>query len=931
MMRCLWDRRVGYHRAVFALFVCALSVGLALAGPVSSQHAGGVVRGWLRVKGRSATTAGGRHRRLGPVQGYGEDQGEHLYHVVNLEPQGFVVVAGEDIAEPIIAFSTDGQFDPSPTRPLAAMLARDLPGRLAAARRRQQSTDADPRSRKVRVRIRRRWEQLQAAGELPEPPANSIGDVDDLDDVRVEPLVASAWGQTTVGDYSGGISLYNYYTGPDADGSANNYPCGCVATSMAQLMRYHQHPAGSPWNFNYGQMPLVPNSSITLAQRQAIGRLCYEAAESVETEYGQLASSASLYDSARELVQTFDYGQSIHGYNGSDNIEAERLNRMVSPNLDAGLVVLLGLDGSGGGHAVACDGYGYDGGTLYHHLNMGWSGRANVWYALPDVDTAYYDFSVVNVCVYNIFPSGTGQVLSGRIVDPFGEPLPGVSVNLIYGSHTLRPLTNDRGIYAQIGLPPNTTITVTPTKRDWIFTSQSVKTGWTMPDTQRCGNVWGVDFVGYPEEGLVQFDRDSYVAGQTITIQLVDAALAGRGEYDVTVETQAGDHELVRLVESGTDSGAFEGTIATAQAHWTVDDGVLQVWHGQTLTTSYPDGAATDNATIEGVAETVYTDTFDEGLGAEWEIVDGQDDGYTWFLSDPTQDFGEGAIMLVDSDLPQQPDMDESLVLYLDASNWVQLRLHFEHYFKYYHELPEEVGDVDVRIGQGDWQNLARYQGQIHSGEVTLDLPSAADGHDDVQIRWRYYNANYDYHWAIDNVTIEAIVLPQPPVAYGQVVYAPTGQSTQIALEAEDDGYPRGVLNYVIASVPRHGLLRDTTGRAIHPSDLPYTLPEGGNGVAYTPAACYVGLDEFTFTADDDGEAPDGGQGTPAAISLLAGAVMHTQFEQGVPDGWEVIDGYDDTMTWEWLDAGAYAMMIVDSDYAGRIWMDEELISAPID
>ncbi len=29
--------------------------------------------------------------------------------------------------------------------------------------------------------------------------------------------------------------LYNYYT-------PGNYRTGCVATAMAQLMRYHQHP-----------------------------------------------------------------------------------------------------------------------------------------------------------------------------------------------------------------------------------------------------------------------------------------------------------------------------------------------------------------------------------------------------------------------------------------------------------------------------------------------------------------------------------------------------------------------------------------------------------------------------------------------------------------------------------------------------------------
>ena len=51
---------------------------------------------------------------------------------------------------------------------------------------------------------------------------------------------------------------------------------------------------------------------------------------------------------------------------------------IINPNLDAGCPVMLGIDPIG--HAVPCDGYGYDLSTLYHHLNYGWSGNFNAWY-----------------------------------------------------------------------------------------------------------------------------------------------------------------------------------------------------------------------------------------------------------------------------------------------------------------------------------------------------------------------------------------------------------------------------------------------------------------------------------------------------------------------------------------------------------------------
>ncbi len=67
---------------------------------------------------------------------------------------------------------------------------------------------------------------------------------------------------------------------------------------------------------------------------------------------------------------------------------------------------MLSLKRTGGGHVVLADGYGYNNSTLYHHLNMGWSGSDDVWYALPLVD-AYYTYTSFSGCVYNVYTSGS--------------------------------------------------------------------------------------------------------------------------------------------------------------------------------------------------------------------------------------------------------------------------------------------------------------------------------------------------------------------------------------------------------------------------------------------------------------------------------------------------------------------------------------------
>ncbi len=57
------------------------------------------------------------------------------------------------------------------------------------------------------------------------------GGIASVSDVWVAPLVGSAWGQSS----ESGNLCYNYFT-------PNNWPSGCVATAMAQLMRYYEYP-----------------------------------------------------------------------------------------------------------------------------------------------------------------------------------------------------------------------------------------------------------------------------------------------------------------------------------------------------------------------------------------------------------------------------------------------------------------------------------------------------------------------------------------------------------------------------------------------------------------------------------------------------------------------------------------------------------------
>lgn len=92
----------------------------------------------------------------------------------------------------------------------------------------------------------REWAELLAertdSGAVVRPAkavAAATTHVSSLSDVRAGPLVKSQWSQST----AHGKRCYNYYTPQLSDKSYA--VCGCVATAMSQLMRYHKYPAAS--------------------------------------------------------------------------------------------------------------------------------------------------------------------------------------------------------------------------------------------------------------------------------------------------------------------------------------------------------------------------------------------------------------------------------------------------------------------------------------------------------------------------------------------------------------------------------------------------------------------------------------------------------------------------------------------------------------
>jgi hypothetical protein len=483
--------------------------GGLFAAPVPRQTAEQAAGGWLRRY--PAPMEVSLSPKASQAKAVADVDGRALYYVIHLEPQGFVVLSADDEIEPVIAFSATGRFDSSEDSPLSALLGRDMQSRLEwISRPSADETQGAVRAARGNADALCKWQALLEAGT--DIQAEGDGNIQAagqsfVSDVRVPPLLQSKWGQ---GDAAGGY-CYNYYT-------PNHYVTGCVATAMAQLMRYHQWPvagigvhsfriyvddAEQYWNtrggngsggaYNWAQMPSDPEAGLTATQRQAIGALCYDAGLTVNTGYTSDGSGASTSTADLALVDTFGYANSIYGYVFATYVNAG-LTAMMNPNLDAGMPVLLSISGPGVAHAVLADGYGYSGGTVYHHLNMGWTGLDDAWYQFP-VELATLAFTTINGCIYNVYPSGTGEIISGRATSLAGAPLEGVTVTAYQGTTVIQQaVTNARGIYALKYLPSSQSYRLSAVKVGYVFADQIVSTGVSQDWRSASGNKWGIDF-----------------------------------------------------------------------------------------------------------------------------------------------------------------------------------------------------------------------------------------------------------------------------------------------------------------------------------------------------------------------------------------------------------------------------------------------------
>lgn len=198
---------------------------------------------------------------------------------------------------------------------------------------------------------------------------------------------------------------------PDIDGGKAQ--AGCVATAMAIAMQYHQWPdytqGGKEWNYYHQDLIFdfdnyIPDWS-SMADKNnpgfadEVAKLTYSAGITAPMIYGLAESSAEVWPISHKMIYNYSYSKDCQ-YIDKEVFNDEEWNAMLKKQLDeVGPVIYRG--GKDPGHCFVIDGYNPEG---FFHVNWGWDGASNGYWALDFSDVGGLDFSEFQGMIINITP-----------------------------------------------------------------------------------------------------------------------------------------------------------------------------------------------------------------------------------------------------------------------------------------------------------------------------------------------------------------------------------------------------------------------------------------------------------------------------------------------------------------------------------------------
>ena len=293
-----------------------------------------------------------------------------LYYVFNINSAyGFIIISADDVVIPVLAYSDETSFSADNIPPNVAGWLKGYENEISHAI----STNLDQAPE-----VQSEWTAL-VKGPLQGHALKSA--------TGVNALITTIWGQDP---------FYNDLC-PYDNTAAERTVTGCVATAMAQVMKYHAYPTTGIGSYSYSttrygtlsanfgattyNWTAMPNNVTTA--NTAVATLMYHCGVGAKMDYNVSAQGGSAaYVVATDdpkcaenaLKDYFGYATTLQGKTKSNYTNTEWIN-LLKTELNASRPMVY----AGGAHCFVCD--GYDDSDKFH-FNWGWSGSYDGFYAL---------------------------------------------------------------------------------------------------------------------------------------------------------------------------------------------------------------------------------------------------------------------------------------------------------------------------------------------------------------------------------------------------------------------------------------------------------------------------------------------------------------------------------------------------------------------
>lgn len=342
-----------------------------------------------------------------------DENAEIVFYIINYENGGFIILSADNRISPILAYSDANEFRTS---------SNNYPSGLVEWLSLLKDTIKSVREKNLKQskELKQEWDSFYSQKILYQTNLNSskskhdssnnkeapIDDPNDCDDEfeQVGPLLLTTWNQTC------GYNDYMPVLDCSAGCSYNNRAyAGCVPIAIAQVMKYHNYPTSYNWANMPNNFGTTTTASLINDIHNSISGISYDCdGTGVNKDY----NTAGLF------TNNFNYSTaSQSGYNTEIVKQELRLNRPVilGGGRDAGWWIFHNYSD---GHMWVCDGFSRskicmfdDSGNLigaasylYFHMNWGWGGYENGWYAFNNFNPGSNTFNYQVKMVYNIKP-----------------------------------------------------------------------------------------------------------------------------------------------------------------------------------------------------------------------------------------------------------------------------------------------------------------------------------------------------------------------------------------------------------------------------------------------------------------------------------------------------------------------------------------------